>query len=157
MFIFTILLDSFFYRFFTHIRLKIQMMPPPLSFLFFLFFSSFSNCYCTKIFLDLRDEGWVDFSFSSALITAKRFLLSFSSALTFLRTLRWNFREERLAQKDTSKIEFGSCKIWNLNPPHFLPLEKFSPVSGIEPRSALPIMSLMQFLQSSIDADMKIR
>jgi hypothetical protein len=28
---------------------------------------------------------------------------------------------------------------------------------GIEPRSALPIMSLMHLLQSSIDADMKIR
>jgi hypothetical protein len=30
-------------------------------------------------------------------------------------------------------------------------------VSGIEPGSALPIMSLMHLLQSSIDADMKIR
>jgi hypothetical protein len=36
-------------------------------------------------------------------------------------------------------------------------LEKFLPVSGIEPGSALPIMSLMHLLQSSIDADMKIR
>ncbi len=60
-------------------------------------------------------------------------------------------------REDTSKIEIGSCKIWNLNPPHFLPLENFLPVLGIEPRSALPIMSLMHLLQSSIDADMKIR
>jgi hypothetical protein len=40
-------------------------------------------------------------SFSSALITAKRFLLSFSSALTFLRNFRRVSRKERLAQKDT--------------------------------------------------------
>jgi hypothetical protein len=99
----------------------------------------------------------VNFSFSSALITAKRFLLSFTSALTFRRTARWNFREERLAQNDTLKIEIGSCKIQNLNPHRFLPLEKFLPVLGIEPRSALPIMSLMHLLQSSTDADMKIR
>jgi hypothetical protein len=99
----------------------------------------------------------VDFSFSSAMITAKRFLLSFTSALTFRRTAHWNFHKERLAQNDTLKIEIGSCKIQNLNPHHFLPLENFLLVSGIEPGSALPIMSLMHLLQSSIDADIKIR
>jgi hypothetical protein len=90
-------------------------------------------------------------------IYAKRFLLSFSSALTFLRTFRWIFRKERLARKDTLKIEIGSCYIRNLNPHHFLPLEKFLPLLGITPGSALPIMPLMHLLQSSIDADMKIR
>jgi hypothetical protein len=99
----------------------------------------------------------VDFSFSSALITAKRFLLSFSSALTSRRTACWNFREERLVQKDTLKIEIGSCKIRKLNPHHFLRLENFLPVLGIEHKSGLPIMSLMHLLQRSIDADMKIR
>jgi hypothetical protein len=55
------------------------------------------------------------------------------------------------------KIEIGSSKIQNVNPHHFLPLENFLPVSGIEPGSALPFMSLVHLLQSSIDADMKIR
>jgi hypothetical protein len=99
--------------------------------------------------------GRVDFSFSTALrffsrFTRREFLLSFSSALTFLRTFRWIFREERLARKDTWKIEIGSCEIRNLNPHHFLPLEKFPPVSGIEPGSALPIMSLMHLLQRAL-------
>ena len=88
---------------------------------------------------------------------AKRFLLSYTSALTFRRTARWIFREERLARNDTWKIEIGSCKIQNVNPHHFLPLENFLAGSGIEPGSALPIMYLMHLLQSSIDADMKIR
>ncbi len=39
------------------------------------------------------------FSFRSALITANRFLLSFSSALTFLRNFRRVSREERLVEK----------------------------------------------------------
>ena len=82
--------------------------------------------------------------------TRREFLLSFSSALTFLRTFRWIFREERLARKDTRKIEIGSCEIRILNPHHFLPLEKFPPVSGIEPGSALPIMSLMHLLQRAL-------
>ncbi len=75
----------------------------------------------------------MDFSFSSALITAKRFLLSFSSALNFHRTASWHFREERFARNFNLTIEIGSCKILNLNPHHFLPLENFLPVSGIEP------------------------
>jgi hypothetical protein len=70
--------------FFTHIRLMLQMMPPPLS----LFFSSFSACYCS-----IAQRVMIGLSFFSALITAKRFLLSFSSALTFCK--------KRLAQKDT--------------------------------------------------------
>ncbi len=91
--IFTILLDGFFTDFFTHIRLMIQMMPPPLSFFFFLFFSSFSDCYCTEFFQIYAMSGRVDFSFSTALsffsrFTRREFLLSFSSALTFLRTFR---------------------------------------------------------------------
>jgi hypothetical protein len=49
--------------------------------------------------------------FSSALITAKIFLLSITSALTLRRTAHWNFCEERLAQNDTLKIEIGSCKV----------------------------------------------
>jgi hypothetical protein len=56
--------------------------------LLFLFFSSFSACYCS-----IAQRVMIGLSFFSALITAKRFLLSFSSALTF--------RKKRLAQKDT--------------------------------------------------------
>jgi hypothetical protein len=53
---------------------------------------------------------------------------------------------------------------WNLKLRDSIPqssslftFENFSPVPGIEPGSALPIMSLMHLLQSSIDAGMKIR
>jgi hypothetical protein len=48
------------------------------------------------VFLDLREEI---------------FLLSCTSALTFRRTARWIFHEERLARSDTWKIEIGSCNI----------------------------------------------
>ena len=74
-------------------------------FCLFLFFSSFSDCYCSI-------AQWVMsvLSFSSALITAKRFLLSVSSALTILRTLRWTFCKERLARKDTWKLKFEAAR-----------------------------------------------
>ncbi len=81
--------------------------------------------YCLHIFLSsffsssrlsptatarFRNKWWVDFSFSSALITAKRFLLSFSSALTFLRNFRRTSREERLARKDTWRLKFEAAR-----------------------------------------------
>ena len=74
-------------------------------FLLFLFFSSFSDCYCSI-------AQWVMsvLSFSYALITAKRFLLSVSSALTIRRTLRWTFCKERLARKDTRKLKFEAAR-----------------------------------------------
>ena len=74
-------------------------------FLLFLFFSSFSDCYCWI-------PRWVmsGLSFSPALITAKRFLLSFSSALTFLRNFRRVSREERLVRKDTWKLKFEAAR-----------------------------------------------
>ncbi len=105
------------------------------SFFLIFFFSSHLSPTATALSfcLDLHNEWWVNFSFSSALITAKRFLLSFSSALTFRRTLHGNFREERLARKDTLKIEIGSGKIQNLNPHHFLPLENCLTVVGLNP------------------------
>ncbi len=144
-----------FTDFFTHIRLMIWMMPPPLSFFFFFFFSSLSDCYCTEFFLDLRDDwtsGLLFFYCTEIFLDLREdnFCSLFSSALTFLRTFHWIFREERLAWKDSRKIEIGSCEIRILNPHHFLPLEKFLPVLGIEPGSALPIMSLMHLLQRAL-------
>ena len=75
-------------------------------FCLFLFFSSFSDCYSSI-------AQWVMsvLSFSYALITAKRFLLSVSSALTILRTLRWTFCKERLARKDTWKLKFAAARL----------------------------------------------
>ncbi len=137
-------------------------MPPPFHSSFFSS-SRLSPTATALSFVQIYAmSGRVDFSFSLlhrvfSQIYANRFLLSYPSALTFLRTARWIFRKERLAQNDTWKFEIGSCKIRNVNPHHFLPLEKFLPMSGIEPGSALPIMSLMHLLQNSIDADMKIR
>jgi len=74
-------------------------------FLLFLFFLSFSDCYCSI-------PRWVmsGLSFSSALITAKRFLLSFSSALTFLRNFRRTSHKERLAPKDTWRLKFEAAR-----------------------------------------------
>jgi hypothetical protein len=74
----------------------LQMMPPPLP--FFFFSSSRLSPTATAQFERL--------SFSSALITAKRFLLYFSSALTIRRTLR----KERLARKDTWKSKFAAAR-----------------------------------------------
>ena len=103
-------------------------------------------------------SGRVDFSFSTALsfsiFTWRDFCPLFLLLWIFQRTFHWIFHKERLAWKDTLKIEICSCYIWK--PHHFLPLENFLPVLGIEPGSALPIMSLMHLLQSSIDADMKL-
>jgi hypothetical protein len=70
------------------------------------------------VFLDLRKE-----------IFALFFLLLWLSQGHFIGF----FRKERLAQNDSWKIEIGSCKIRNVNPHHFLPLENFLPVLGIEP------------------------
>ena len=161
MLIFIILLDGF-YRFFPTHKTDDSNDSSTSFFLLFSLLLVFLRLLLHWVFLDLRDD-WTSgllFFYCTEIFsrfTRREFLLSFSSALTFLRTFRWIFREERLARKDTWKIEIGSCEIRNLNPHHFLPLEKFPPVSGIEPGSALPIMSLMHLLQSSIDADMKIR
>ena len=97
-------------------------------FLLFLFFSSFSDCYCSI-------PRWVmsGFSFPSALITAKRFLLSFSSALTFLRNFRRVFPRRETCSKRYLKIEIWSCEIWTLNPHHFLPLKIFRRYRGLNP------------------------
>jgi hypothetical protein len=73
---FTILLDGTY----THIRLMLQMMPPLLS--FFFFSSSCLSATATAVMSGL--------SFSSALITPKRFLLSFSSALTLSKKILEN-------------------------------------------------------------------
>jgi hypothetical protein len=56
-------------------------------------------------------------------------------------------------------LENWNLKLRDLNPQSssLFTIENFSPVLGIEHGSALPIMSLMHLLQSSIDADMKIR
>ena len=97
-------------------------------FLLFLFFSSFSDCYCSI-------PRWVmsGFSFPSALITAKRFLLSFSSALTFLRNFRRVSREERLARKDTWKLKFEAARFEPSILITFLPLKIFRRYWGLNP------------------------
>jgi hypothetical protein len=93
------------WHFYTHrVRLMLQMMPPSLSFVFFS--SSHLSLTATA---QLRNEWWV-YSLSYALITAKRFLLSVSSALTIRRTLRWTFCKERLARKDTWKFKFKAAR-----------------------------------------------
>ena len=97
-------------------------------FLLFLFFSSFSDCYCSI-------PRWVmsGLSFSSTLITAKRFLLSFSSALTFLRNFRRVSREERLARKDTWKLKFEAARFEPSILITFLPLKIFRRYRGLNP------------------------
>jgi hypothetical protein len=55
-------------------------------------------------------------------------------------------------------LENWNLRLRDLNPQSssLFTIENFSPVPGIEPGSALPIMSLLHLLQSSIDAVMKL-
>ena len=101
MWTFTILIDDIFY---TH---KIDASNDAST----SFFSSFSLLFIFLWLLLLNcamSDEWT--LFFSALITAKRFLLSFSSALTIRRTLHWTFHKERLAQKDTWKLKFEAAR-----------------------------------------------
>ena len=134
---------------FLHIRLMLQMMPPPLS--FFFFSSSRLSPTATAGF---RDEWWVDSLFLLLWLPRRDFC-----SLFLLLWLSLGIYAGLPAKRDLLKkiLEDWNLKLQDLNPQSssLFTIENFSPVPGIEPGSALPIMSLLHLLQSSIDADMK--
>ena len=128
----------------------LQMMPPPLFFLLFPFFSSFSDCYCSIV-------RWVMSGLSFFLLWLPR--RDFCS-LFLLLWLSLGISAGFPAKRDLFEkiLENWNLKLRDLNPQSssLFTIENFLPVPGIEPGSALPIMSLMHLLQSCIDADMKL-
>ncbi len=136
---------------FLHIRLMLQIMPPPLS--FFLFSSSRLSPTATA---RLHDEWWVDSLFLLLWLPRRNFCSLFLLLWLSFRNFRWIFREERLAKKI---LENQNLQLRHLNPQssslfyHW----KFFASTWDWTRVCSLIMSLMHLLLISIDADMKIR
>ena len=128
----------------------LQMMPPPLS--FFFFSSSRLSPTATAGF---RDEWWVDSLFLLLWLPRRDFC-----SLFLLLWLSLGISAGFPAKRDLLEkiLENWNLKLRDLNPQSssLFTIEKFLPVPGIEPGSALPIMSLLHLLQSSIDAVMKL-